>query len=149
MKEHYPLALEVLGLPEDTSVKTMLNTVGERLCHAKLAGMGPTDEACYVLGVHRGATSLAHLEKRLMDLDTVMVLSMAGDSSYRCGCEEIAAPAPFLLLSPCRSIGKPSYYSSSPLLSTAFWIGQGRLPDPKTNFEEKSSVTRLLTTLKA
>lgn len=68
MKEHYPLALEVLVLPEDTSVKTMLNTVGERLCHAKLAGMGPTDEACCVLGVHRGATSLAQLEKRLIVL---------------------------------------------------------------------------------
>lgn len=100
LRQQYPLALEVLGLRRDTPVRTMLNIVGERLCHAKLAGMGPTDEACYVLGVDTRAMSLEQLQKRLMVLDTVMVLSLAGDSSYRYGCEELAAPAPFLLLSP-------------------------------------------------
>ncbi|MBK8225246.1 MAG: hypothetical protein IPK73_29895 [Candidatus Obscuribacter sp.] len=99
LKEQYPLALEVLGLPRDTPVRTMLSIVGDRLSHAKLAGMGSTDEACYALGVHRGAMSLAQLKKRLMVLDTVMVLSMAGDSSYRYGCEALAAPTSFLLLS--------------------------------------------------
>jgi len=103
LKEQYPLALEVLGLPRDTPQKTMLNTVGERLCHAKLAGMGPTDEACYVLCVDTGAMSLEQLKKRLMVLDTVMVLSMAEDSACRYGCEEMAAPTGFLLLSPGKS----------------------------------------------
>ncbi len=98
LQEQYPLALEVLGLPRDTAAHSMLEHVGGRLCHAKLARMGPTDEACYVLGVHRGAMSLAQLKKRLMVLDTVMVLSMAGDSSYRYGCEEMAARSPFRLL---------------------------------------------------
>ncbi|MBK8225470.1 MAG: hypothetical protein IPK73_31030 [Candidatus Obscuribacter sp.] len=103
LKEQYPLALEVLGLPRNTPMKTMLSIVGDRLCHAKLAGMEPTDEACYVLGVQRGTMSLAQLKKRLMVLDTVMVLSTAGDSAYRYGCEEMAAPAIFLLLSPRKS----------------------------------------------
>ena len=98
LKEQYPLALEVLGLPKDTPVRTMLNIVGDRLSHAKLTGMGPTDEACYVLGVHSGAMSLAQIKKCLMVLDTVMVLSTAGDSAYRYGCEELAAKSPFRLL---------------------------------------------------
>ncbi len=92
LKEQYPLALEVLGLPRDTPVRTMLNTVGDRLCHAKLAGLSAVEEARYVLGVHRGAMSLAQIKKRLM------VLSMAGDSAYRYGCEELAAKSPFRLL---------------------------------------------------
>lgn len=99
LKEQYPLALEILGLPTDTPGETMLSIVGDRLSHAKLAGLGPTEEACYVLSMHRGAMSLQQLKKRLMVLDTVMVLSMAGDSSYRYGCQEMAVPAPFLLLS--------------------------------------------------
>ncbi len=103
LRQQYPLALEILGLPRDTPQKTMLNIVGDRLSHAKLAGLGAVDQACYVLGVHRGAMSLAQLKKRLMVLDTVMVLSMAGDSAYRYGCEELAAPTVFLLLSPGKS----------------------------------------------
>lgn len=98
LNKKYPLALAVLGLPEDTSVKTMLNTVGDRLSHAKLAGMGPDEEACYVLGVHSGAMSLVQLKKRLMVLDTVMVLCKAGDSSCAYGCEDLATPTPFRLL---------------------------------------------------
>lgn len=107
LKEQYPLALEILGLPEDTPLKTMLNVVGERLSHAKLAGMGSTDEACYVLGVQRGTMSLAQLKKCLMVLDTVMVLSLAGDSSYRYGCEALAARSPFQLFSSAKSGSEP------------------------------------------
>jgi len=103
LKEQYPLALEVLGLPRNTSRKTMLNVVGDRLRQAKLARLGPAEEACYVLGVHRGAMSLEQLKKRLMVLDTVMVLSTAEDSAYRYGCEELATPTEFLLLSPGKS----------------------------------------------
>lgn len=98
LKDQYPLVLEILGLPRDTPRKTMLSIVGDRLSHAKLTGMGPTDEACYVLGVHRGAMSLEQLKKRLMVLDTVMVLSMAEGSAYRYGCEELAVKPPFQLL---------------------------------------------------
>ncbi|NJL71719.1 MAG: hypothetical protein HC888_08910 [Candidatus Competibacteraceae bacterium] len=98
LNEQYPLALEVLGLRRDTPVRTMLNIVGERLCHAKLAGLGAVDEACYVLGVHRAAMSLEQLKKRLMLIDTVMVLLMAGDASCGYGCEELATPTPFRLL---------------------------------------------------
>jgi len=81
----------------------MLNIVGDRLSHAKLAGLGAVDKTCYVLGVHRGAISLELLKKRLMVLYTVMLLSMDGDSAYRYGCEEMAAPTVVLLFSPGRS----------------------------------------------
>lgn len=83
--------------------------------------MTAVDEAYYVLGVQPGAMSLAQLKKRLMVLDTVMVLSMAGDCAYRYGCEELAMPTGFSLLSSGRSIGKAgtAYFSSSPLLLAA------------------------------
>jgi hypothetical protein len=103
LKRQYPLLLEILGLPKDTPAKTMLNIVANRLSHAKRAGLGPAEEAAYVLGVDCGALSQDQLKKRLMLIDTVMVLHMAGDSTCRYGCAELAVPTSFLLLSP----GKP------------------------------------------
>ncbi|MBK8225315.1 MAG: hypothetical protein IPK73_30240 [Candidatus Obscuribacter sp.] len=103
LSQQYALALEILGLPKDTPAKTMLNIVANRLSHAKRAGLGPAEEAAYVLGVDCGALSQDQLKKRLMLIDAVMVLHMAGDSTYRYGCAELAVPTSFLLLSP----GKP------------------------------------------
>ncbi len=103
LNEQYALALEILELPRNTAVKHMLNIVGDRLSHAKFAGLGPNEEAAYVLGVDCGVLPQDQLKKRLFLIDTVMTLHMAGDSAYRYGCEEMAAPTPFLILSPGKS----------------------------------------------